>query len=155
MNKISNLLNQLEAKISNGENLNQEISKGNVAWHIEHSLLTLNLISDSLVQSNPKNYKWKFSLIRMVVLLTKKIPRGRAKSPKVVLPDENINNESLIKHLSLTRDNIMKLETLSKDRYFTHPFFGDLTLNQTINFLEIHTKHHLEIIEDIISNKQK
>jgi hypothetical protein len=49
----------------------------------------------------------------------------------------------------------MKLETISKDRYFTHPFFGDLTLNQTINFLEIHTKHHLEIIEDIISNKQK
>ena len=32
---------------------------------------------------------------------------------------------------------------------------GDLTLNQTINFLEIHTKHHLEIIEDIISNKEK
>ena len=98
MNKINNLLNQLEAKISNGENLNLVISKGNVAWHIEHSLLTINLIINALIQSNPKNYKWKFSFIRMVVLLMKKIPRGKAKSPKVVLPQENISNDSLIKH---------------------------------------------------------
>ena len=91
----------------------------------------------------------------MVVLLTKKIPRGKAKSPKVVLPQENISNESLVRHLLLTKDSIMNLESLSKDKYFTHPYFGDLKLNQTIRFLEIHTQHHLEIIEDIISNKQK
>ena len=155
MNKINNLLNQLEAKISNGENLNPVISKGSVAWHIEHSLLTINLIINALIQSNPKNYKWKFSFIRMVVLLMKKIPRGKAKSPKVVLPHENISNESLVRHLLLTKDSIMNLESLSKDKYFTHPYFGDLKLNQTIRFLEIHTQHHLEIIEDIISNKQK
>jgi len=155
MNKINNLLNQLETKISNGENLNPAISKGSVAWHIEHSLLTINLIINALIQSNPKNFKWKFSFIRMVVLLTKKIPRGKAKSPKVVLPQENISNESLVRHLLLTKDSIMNLESLSKDKYFTHPYFGDLKLNQTIRFLEIHTQHHLEIIEDIISNKQK
>jgi hypothetical protein len=155
VNKINNLLNQLEAKISNRENLKIEISKGNVAWHIEHSLLTINLIINALIQSNPKNYKWKFSFIRMVVLLMKKIPRGKVKSPKVVLPEENISNDSLVKHLLLTKDSIMKLESLSKDKYFTHPYFGDLKLNQTIVFLEIHTQHHLEIIEDIISNKQK
>ena len=155
MNKINNLLNQLEAKISNGENLNPAISKGSVAWHTEHSLLMINLIINALIQSNPKNFKWKFSFIRMVVLLTKKIPRGKAKSPKVVLPQKNISNESLVRHLLLTKDSIMKLESLSKDKYFTHPYFGDLKLNQTIRFLEIHTQHHLEIIEDIISNKQK
>ena len=155
MNKINNLLNQLEAKISNGENLNLEVSKGNVAWHIEHSLLTINLIVNALIQSNPDNYKWKFSFIRMLVLSMKKIPRGKVKSPKVVLPKENISNDSLINHLLFTKDSIIKLEIQSKDKYFTHPYFGDLKLNQTIGFLEIHTKHHLEIIEDIISNKQK
>ena len=155
MNKINNLLNQLEAKISNGENLNLTISKGNVAWHIEHSLLTINLIVNALIQSNPKNYKWKFSFIRMVVLSMKRIPRGKAKSPKIVLPQENISNDSLIKHLLLTKESVMKLETQSKDKYFTHPYFGDLKLNQTIVFLEIHTNHHLEIIEDIIANKLK
>ena len=155
MNKINNLLNQLEAKISNGENLNLAISKGNVAWHIEHSLLTINLIVNALIQSNPKNYKWKFSFIRMVVLSMKRIPRGKAKSPKIVLPQENISNDSLIKHLLLTKESVMKLETQSKDKYFTHPYVGDLKLNQTIVFLEIHTNHHLEIIEDIIANKLK
>jgi hypothetical protein len=82
----------------------------------------------------------------------KKIPRGKAKAPKVVQPKANLDNEGLLNHLSLTRNKIKTLETLSKDKYFNHPFFGDLKLGQSINFLEIHTKHHLNIIEDIILN---
>jgi hypothetical protein len=39
---------------------------------------------------------------------------------------------------------------MSSDKYFDHPYFGNLRLNKTIKFLEIHTKHHLEIINDII-----
>jgi hypothetical protein len=53
------------------------------------------------------------------------------------------------------RNAITTLELISKDHFFTHPYFGDLKKKQTILFLEIHTQHHLEIIEDIISNKQK
>jgi hypothetical protein len=155
MNTIDTLLNQLETNISHCETVNQEISNGNVAWHIEHSLLVLNGITDSLLKSTPDNYKWRFNFIRMMVLTMKKIPRGRAKAPKVVQPKDNINKDALFAHLSLTRDKINALETLPKDSHFNHPFFGDLKLNQTINFLEIHTKHHLNIIEDIITTKQK
>ena len=79
----------------------------------------------------------------------KKIPRGKAKSPEVVLPKGIIDNNSLLTHISVTRNKINELKTLPKDRYFEHPFFGKLKLKQTINFLEIHTKHHLDIIEDI------
>jgi hypothetical protein len=155
MNTIDTLLNQLETKISHCETVNPEISNGNVAWHIEHSLLTLEGITDFLIESNPDHYKWRFNFIRIVVLTMKKIPRGRAKSPEVVQPKGNINKDSLLTHLSLTRNKIKELDLLSKDKYFKHPFFGDLKRNQTINFLEIHTKHHLEIIEDIIYHKQK
>jgi hypothetical protein len=39
---------------------------------------------------------------------------------------------------------------MSSDKYFEHPYFGKLRLNKTIKFLEIHTNHHLEIINDIL-----
>jgi Protein of unknown function (DUF1569) len=150
MSKLDDLLNQLETKVLYHEILNQKTSKASIGWHIEHSLLTLNRITDFLIKSNPKDYKWKFNFVRIVVLKMKKIPRGRAKSPAVVQPKGNINNNSLLSHILETRNKIKELKILSKDRYFEHPFFGKLSLQQTINFLEIHTKHHLDIIDDII-----
>lgn len=81
----------------------------------------------------------------------KKIPRGRGKSPEVVQPKGNITKEDLFNHLEITKIKIKGLEHLSRDNYFEHPFFGKLKLKDTICFLEIHTKHHLEIIEDIIN----
>lgn len=154
MNTLENLLNQLGSKIPFSEAVNEEISKSDVAWHIEHTLLTLNGITDFLIQANPKNYRWSFNFIRIVVLTMKKIPRGRAKAPEIVQPKGSINKESLHAHVGLTKNKIKALAMISKENYFTHPFFGDLKLNQTIGFLEIHTKHHLEIIEDI-NNKNK
>lgn len=151
MNKLDILLNQLETKIPHHEKLNQKASHASIGWHIEHSLLTLNGITDFLIKSNPNDYKWKFNFIRIVVLTMEKIPRGRAKSPEVVQPKVNIDKNSLLIHIIETRNKINELKTLSKDSYFEHPFFGKLKLQQTINFLEIHTKHHLDIIEDIIN----
>ena len=150
MNNLDKLLKQLESKISFCETSNQDISQVNVAWHIEHSLLTLNGITDFLITSDTKDYKWNFNFIRIVVLTMKKNPKGRAKAPKVVQPQGNINKNTLLAQLSMTRNKIKELEFLSKDKYFQHPFFGKIKLKQTINFLEINTKHRIDIIEDII-----
>ena len=57
MNNLDKLLKQLESKISFCETSNQDISQVNVAWHIEHSLLTLNGITDFLITSDTKDYK--------------------------------------------------------------------------------------------------
>ena len=113
--------------------------------------MTLNGVINFLIQSNPKDYKWKFNLSRIVVLTTKKIPRGRAKAPKVVQPKDNIDIGFLQNHLSETQKKIKELDQLSKNNYFDHPFFGKIKLKQTIKFLEIHTKHHLDIINDIVN----
>jgi hypothetical protein len=113
----------------------------------------LNRITDFLTKSNPKEYKWKFNFLRLVVLTVKKIPVGRAKSPEIVQPKGDINSNRLHIHLSETRNKIKELESLTDDRFFEHPFFGKLKLQQTIDFLEIHTKHHLKIINNIIDKK--
>jgi Protein of unknown function (DUF1569) len=155
MQNLDDLLNELKTKVPDYETINQKISQTAVWWHIEHSLLTLNRITDNLLHSNPAEYKWKFNFIRMAVLAMKKIPRGKAKSPEVVQPKGNIDKNYLLAHISETGSKIKELKTLSKDNYFEHPFFGKLKLQQAINFLEIHTKHHLEIINDIIKKQRE
>jgi len=155
MNNLDKFIDQLEQNIPFCETRNKEVSQSDVAWHIEHSLLTISGITDALVKSDPREYKWSFNFIRMVVMTTKKIPRGRAKAPKVVQPKGELTPAGLQKHISETRNKIKALQGLSTDKYFEHPFFGNLKLGQTLSFLEIHTKHHLGIIEDIKRGKDK
>ena len=62
-----------------------------------------------------------------------------------------VNNE--IEKSVITDDNgKFKLENISKDHYFEHPFFGKIKRKETIRFLEIHTNHHLKIIDDILKS---
>ena len=42
-------------------------------------------------------------------------------------------------------------ESLDKNTHFPHPFFGILNKKETENFLVLHTKHHLMIINDILA----
>jgi hypothetical protein len=102
MTKLANLLTLLEKNVSHYETLNQKVSEANVGWHIEHSLLTLNRITNFLISSNPNDYQWNFNFIRIVLMATKKIPRGKGKAPEVVLPKGNINQDSLLTHILLT-----------------------------------------------------
>jgi hypothetical protein len=152
MQNIKNLIQELESVIPNQELLNPSISKSSVGWHIEHTLLTLNLVVNAIEKSNPKTYKWKFSFIRMLVMTTKKIPRGKAKAPKIVQPATDFDAETLKDHLEKAKINIQKLQTIDPNHYFEHPYFGHLKLKPTIRFLEIHTDHHVNIIKDIIKS---
>jgi hypothetical protein len=149
MHKLLKQIKELESKIPNQEDYNPEISKSNVGWHIEHILLTNKMILEAVEKSNPADYTWSFKLPRIVVFTMNKIPRGRAKAPKVVVP-KTYDEQTLLEHLKIVTLKIQGLENMSSDKYFDHPYFGNLRLNKTIKFLEIHTNHHLEIINDII-----
>jgi hypothetical protein len=107
------------------------------------------MILEAVEKSNPADYTWSFKLSRIVVFTMNKIPRGRAKAPKVVVP-KTYDEQTLLEHLKIVTLKIQGLENMSSDKYFDHPYFGNLRLNKTIKFLEIHTKHHLEIINDIL-----
>lgn len=150
MDKLSKCLNELESKISNSESLNLAISKSSVGWHVEHTLLTINSIIDRLKNSDPNDYKWKFNFPKILVFTINKIPRGRAQSPVSVQPRNNFTIETLKNHLDITKRKLAELQILKPTNYIEHPVFGKLKLKHTIKFLEIHTKHHIDIINDII-----
>ena len=148
MKNIEMLLQELETKIPLQNVLQTSVSAASIGWHIEHILLTINKIAEATKTSDADNYKFVFKPLKYFVYLTGKIPRGKAKNPKVVEPDF-FDENTLNVHLQKTKTINLELENIEKNKYFKHPFFGNLKLNDTIKFLEIHTMHHLKIINDI------
>jgi hypothetical protein len=153
MENIEKYMSRLEENIVRYQLINEKISASAVGWHIEHTLLTLNAIIGQLLKSKPDEYKWKFNFFKVVILTTGKIPRGKGKAPQIVRPKNSLTPEGLQQHLEATKKTISELRNINADRFFLHPYFGNLKLKDTIRFLEIHTNHHLKIIEDIVNGK--
>jgi hypothetical protein len=152
MNNLTSLLNQLESHIVDFEKTNVAISQSSIGWHIDHSLMVINGIIDQLKKSNPEQYKWRLNWNRIFIQSINKIPRGKAKAPKVVQPLEPATAVLLISKLEIAKNSLVDLETLNANSYFTHPYFGNLNLKNTLWFLKLHTNHHLKIIKDIADN---
>jgi len=150
MKNLDAILPELASYIADHNQSNQAISEVSVGWHLEHSLLVIKQITATVAQSEPKLYKSKFNLKRFIVFLTKTIPRGKAKAPKVVIPVDEITVDSLQESLKKTYQAITYLKDCEENQYFMHPFFGQLNKKQTIKLLAIHTEHHLKIIRDIL-----
>ena len=152
MQNLDLLVSQLESKISKLETTNLTVSGGSVGWHIEHSLKTIDQIVTACKNSNPANYQWHFNFKRFLIMsIAKKIPRGKARAPKIVRPEGEINQKTLTVSFSKVKENMKKWESLDKNTHFPHPFFGILNKKETENFLVLHTKHHLMIINDILA----
>ncbi|WP_396148246.1 DUF1569 domain-containing protein [Flavobacterium sp.] len=150
MNSLLPLLQQLENHISNFEKTNMKVSNSTVGWQIDHCLLVINGIIGQIEISDPLKYQPKWTFPKFMVFTTGKIPRGKAKAPKVVIPTQVATQEELISKLAAAKNNVLKLDSFSENQFFNHPYFKDLNVKQTKKFLTIHTKHHLKIIQDIL-----
>jgi hypothetical protein len=144
-------INDLEQKIDHSDKLATNISEKAVDWHIDHSLKVIIAVVNALQNSDLGNYKWKFNLIRTYIFTVGYIPRGKGKAPKSVLPADHIIKENLLLQFKEAKNQIKIIESLPSKSNFKHPYFGILNLKMTTKFLNIHTKHHLKIINDIIS----
>lgn len=149
MKELYQLISQLESKIPFHEKTNPTVSSSTVGWQIEHSLKTIYQIALAIKNSNPQEYQWKFNKSKLFISIIGFIPRGKAKAPKVVLPDETISEKSLINSLQNVKAILEEWKSFDKNAYFKHPFFGNLNKKSTMWFLKLHTNHHLKIVNDI------
>lgn len=136
--------------IKNRDAKNTKISKVDVAWHLDHSLKTINRICEALERSNPKEYQSNISFARLFVYTWGDFPRGVAKAPKQVQPPNTIATKDLYEQLEEVRENLKRLEQLDGKAHYKHPYFNVIDKGQTKRFLDIHTNHHLKIIRDIL-----
>jgi len=133
--------------IDHQEEKNLKISKANVGWHLDHSLKVINSVFEVLESSNSDDYKKKFNGLRLFTFTLGFFPRGKAKSPKRVLPPEIILKEGIETQLEKAIINIETMNSFDKNQFFTHPLFNK---KQTLKFLRLHTNHHLKIVKDIV-----
>lgn len=150
MKSLAELLKDLENKVAHLNAFDEKISKSNVAWHIDHSLKVIIAITESLKKSNPSNYQWKFNFKRQLVYTLGFIPRGKGKAPKAVQSFDDITKETIELQLKEASIALEEIQQLDGNSYFQHPYFGSLNLKPTLKFLNIHTQHHLKIIDDIL-----
>ena len=146
------MVNELEEKIEFHSIVQPNVSSASVGWHIEHSLLALDTSLRALQKSDPKEYKWTFNLWRILILFYGKIPRGKGKAPKAVQPAEMLDEITLVDHVNRTKLGLEKLSSLGRGQFMKHPYFGHLRLSSAKRFMEMHTHHHLKIINDILNS---
>lgn len=137
------------------ENVNESVSKAPVGWHVGHSFKVINSVFRSLEISEVENYRWKFSFNKFwFCFVTKKFPRGKARSPKSLLPGNHIVLNELEEQLELAKKYIQDSDGIPFNANVKHPYFGQLSKKESLAFLQIHTEHHLKIIRDILKENQ-
>jgi hypothetical protein len=147
---LKQLLTEIETTIPFKDEQNLSVSKSTVGWQLDHALKVFIKVSEWTANSNPKDYKWRFNFWRSVLFPLGYFPRGKGKAPKYVLPPEIITTQDLNNQLKIAQNHINILNGLPNGVYFKHFIFGMLTKKQTLRFIEMHTKHHLKIVRDIL-----
>lgn len=150
MKKLYAHLDELASHIADMEKRNEGISASTVGWQIEHSLMTIRFVTKGLLASDPSLFSRSFNFTKIFILFTGKMPRGKARAPKYVLPDE-FNEETLQKHILKTKEALAELAHAQPNQFVEHPYFGKINKKETIRFLGIHTFHHIKIIRDILA----
>jgi len=144
------LIKELENGIKYKDKRNELVTTSDVAWQIDHSLKVFNLVSLTLIDSNPELFKSRFNKWRLLFFTLGHFPRGKVKAPKYVRPPEIITVADLELQLQTAYLNIDKIASADKNAHFKHFIFGVLNKNRTIRFLHLHTTHHLKIIRDVL-----
>ena len=133
--------------------LNPNVSQWTVGMQIDHIVSGNIKICELLIKSDPKNYKPRFDLSKFVVIKLGYLPRGKGKTPKAALPVDGKSLEELdldIQKLNFSLDEMEQMANTNS--YFVHPLFGSLNKKESIQFMKVHTRHHLKIVNDIIKD---
>jgi hypothetical protein len=148
--KLETSVNTLYSYKDKKDVVSLQVSKSAIGWHIQHSLLVIERVITQIQQSVPVEYKAGFNFKRLIVFTLDKIPRGTGKAPKAVQPQGEITLEIIEANYTIAIQKISELSSLQPKQFFNHHIFGKLKTSTTIKFLSIHTKHHLNIVNDIL-----
>ena len=128
------------------------VSGWSVGMHVHHCCLSTIEVCRALCASQPPVPASDFSLVRELVFVTGRIPRGRATVPDRVTPKPDIGTEELLPLLDESDRQLELARQAPRDAWFRHFAFGTMTRDRTLKFLGIHNRHHARIVEDILAS---
>lgn len=148
---LADLVEELASYIPLHTQENSTVSSVTVGWQIAHSLKVVSGVLWSLEQSKPEEYERKFNWTKVVIMTIQRIPRGKGRAPKTVLPtEEEISEQGLQQQITAIQAALKNIDKISEEANFKHPLFGSLKKKETLKFLKIHTQHHVAIIRDMV-----
>ncbi|UCF19640.1 MAG: DinB family protein [Gemmatimonadota bacterium] len=136
----------------------EHTSSWSVADHLNHLARANQAMAAAIrkvLESETSPTKDGLSLVGRAVLLTGWIPRGVGKAPEYAKPQPDSRTD-LTSDLEAARQTVAGLaarlpqidRSPGRSRHFA---FGGLRPSQWLRIMEIHTRHHLKIIDDIQS----
>jgi DinB superfamily len=132
---------------------NDRVSTWCLAEQLDHVTKVTASVVNVLADPNAKRLDSGINGIGRVILRFGWIPRGIGKSPKRFrgAPAIAADLDAAIERVALAFD-ALPFDALRKSRVpvMPHPRFGGLTPPQALRFIEVHTQHHLKIIDDIV-----
>ena len=144
-------LGEFQRAVAHAGVLVPSVSRWSVGMHVHHCCLAMTNVCRALRQSTPPPPRAGISPVRWLVFLTGWIPRGRGKAPDIALPSETISPPELERMLGESERALSGVPDLDPQSWFSHFVFGPLNRDKTLRFLQIHNRHHLRIIADILA----
>lgn len=157
LNRIASQLAEIERLIDDAapalDARIERISRWSIRQQIDHALKVLALGLSAFDGERPPQPRG-INLLGRTLLALDWLPRGRARSPKAVLPQETGDAELLAETRRLRAAfaaPALAASALFRDPkpIFPHPYFGGLTARQGVRMLATHTRHHLKIVRDL------
>jgi hypothetical protein len=149
----NNLVKEITLLTYDEFNSRPDMDKWSIAQVCHHVILTekasTNAIAFGLKTSNSTNKERKN--VHLMLDRTKK-----RKAPKIVEP--NVEPFEVLQIIDMLNDSRKKLLTLLNtvkdksilvEKSVQHPVFGELSLNQWIEFLYLHEQRHIEQIKEV------
>ncbi|HYR29191.1 MAG TPA: DinB family protein [Thermoanaerobaculia bacterium] len=122
--------------------------------HLDHSIkVTASIVSRLLDLDAPRGARG-VSAVGRLIMLVGRIPRGRGRSPERLTGTRQTAADLQASLTKLERKlDLLAAQHLEPARgpIVPHPRFGGLTPPHALRFAEIHTDHHLRIIDDILA----
>ena len=131
-----------------------EVSSWSVGQQLEHMALVDGSVLDGLEKIEGGEIAapgGRATWIGRLILLAGKIPRGKGKAPERVLPS-GVDGGETAAALETAKSRFEKLDLARLETSvgtFPHPFFGHLSAERWLRFIDVHHRHHEAIIRDI------
>ena len=143
---------EIENAISVMEKTNPSVSQSPVKWHLLHLLGVINTVIDEASNSNEADYNPKSNFNWFYVSTFQKMPRGKVEAPDKVNPNLDISQKDIRTELENAKLSLSKWSDLNKNNFYEHHVLLHLNKSKLRKFLKIHTRHHLKIVRDIITD---
>ncbi len=159
LERIHDQIPDLKAKLADWDANAIEVSAWTVGDHLEHLLrahLAILQTIEKHIYSEPEKGK-RLNIFGRMVLWFGYFPTGFGNAPNLSTPKGCSKSDlsDFFTEFEATCERLkQKIPALTKSYYaFPHPFFGQMSVKQWLRLIEVHTQHHLRIIESILSHK--